>query len=229
MRVLVVDDEPRLAGAVRRSLSEQGVAVDVATDGLEGYRLATEQEYDVIVLDLMLPGMHGYALSRRLRAEGVTTPVLVLTAKDGEHDEADALDLGADDYLRKPFATVVLLARVFALARRGSGGRTAVLQVGDLVLHEGRRQVTRRGQALALTSREFALLHELMRRPGETRTRRDLLDSVWGADARGRDSNLVDVYLGYLRRKVDVPFGTPLLHTVRGQGYRLADDGASHG
>lgn len=224
MRVLLVDDEPRLVSAVRRSLERAGIATTVAADGPSGHRLAGQDDFDVLILDLMLPGMSGYELCRRLRAEGNRTPVLVLSAKDGEHDEADALDLGADDYLRKPFATVVLLARIHALARRGSSGTTAEVIVGDLVLHEGRRQVLRCGQPLDLTPREFALLHELMRFPGRTRSRAELLDSVWGVDGLGRDLNLVEVYVGYLRRKLAAAApagaGQPL-QTVRGHGYRL--------
>ena len=221
MRVLLVDDEPRLADAVRRSLEARGVVTEVAADGTSGYRLAQQGRFDLIILDIMLPGMHGYEICRRLRAAQDTTPVLVLSAKDGEHDEADALDLGADDYLRKPFATVVLVARVFALARRGSNGRTAELQVGDLVLHEGRRQVLQRGEPLELTPREFALLHELMREPDRTVSKSELLERVWGSDAWGRESNLVEVYVGYLRRKLGRRTGGAVLRTVRGQGYRL--------
>ncbi len=225
MRVLIVDDEPRLGAAVARALTEHGVQTTTAQDGVTGFELARTGAFDVVVLDIMLPGKNGYDVCRELRSAGVTTPVLVLTAKDGEYDEADALDLGADDYLRKPFATVVLVARVFALSRREGAARGAELRVGDLVLHEGRRQVTRGVEVLELTGREFALLHELMRRAGDTIGKYELLERVWGQDAWGRDANLVEVYIGYLRRKVDVPFGRRTIATVRGQGYRIDVDG----
>ncbi len=222
MRVLVVEDEPRLAAAIALGLEDHGFAVEVVHEGHDAWHLAREDAFDAIVLDLLLPGLNGYEVLRRIRADGVTTPVLVLTAKEGEYDEADALDLGADDYLRKPFAWVVLVARINALLRRGPTEQAPVLQVGDLVLDPGSRQAVRDGQPLDLTPREFSLLECLMRRPGQAWTKRQLLDHVWGADW-DRDVNVVEVYVGYLRRKVDRPFGAPMIETVRGHGYRVVD------
>ena len=222
MRVLVMEDEPRLAAAIVLGLEDHGFAVEVVHDGHDAWHAAREDAFDAIVLDLLLPGLNGYEVLRRVRADGVTTPVLVLTAKEGEYDEADALDLGADDYLRKPFAWVVLVARINALLRRGPTEQAPVLQVGDLVLDPGSRKAVRDGQPLDLTPREFSLLECLMRRPGRTWSKRQLLDHVWGADW-DRDVNVVEVYVGYLRRKVDQPFGSSMIETVRGHGYRVVD------
>ncbi|MGH8907136.1 MAG: response regulator transcription factor [Egibacteraceae bacterium] len=223
MRVLVVEDERRLAAAVRRGLEDHGFAVEVAHDGEAGFWLARDEAFDVIVLDILLPQMSGYEVCKRLRAEGVWTPILMLTAKDGEYDEADALDLGADDYLRKPFSYVVLVARLNALLRRGAPERPAQLRVGDLVLDPSRRSVRRGETPIELTRREFALLEYLMRNVGEPKSKYEILDHVWGADF-DRGPNVVEVYVGYLRRKVDAPFGTHTIQTVRTHGYRAADE-----
>ena len=227
MRVLVVDDEVRLAEAVARGLTAEGFEVEVSHDGLDGLWRAKERDYGAIVLDLLLPGMNGYQVCRELRAAEVWTPILMLTAKSGEYDEAEALDTGADDFLSKPFSFVVLVARVRAIARRGASPRPAAHAVGDLVVDPSRREVTVAGAVVELTPREFALLEALARRAPDVVTKADLLDEVWGAD-RDIDPNAVEVYVGYLRRKIDVPFGRHALQTVRGAGYRLlADGGAS--
>jgi DNA-binding response OmpR family regulator len=222
MRVLVVEDERRMAAALRRGLQAEGFAVDLAHDGEEGLRLARDGGYDVVVLDIMLPRLSGYNVCKRLRAEGNWVPVLMLSAKDGEYDMADGLDLGADDYLTKPFSYVVLVARLRALIRRGGGGRPAVLVAGDLSLDPARRLVARGEARIDLTPREFALLEHLMRRRDEVVSKAELLEHVW--DTYDTDPNVVEVYVGYLRRKVDAPFGRNSLRTVRGAGYRLIVD-----
>jgi DNA-binding response OmpR family regulator len=226
VRILVVEDEVRLARAIARGLEDQGFAVELAHDGVTGLWKAREQELDAIVLDVMLPELSGYEVCKRLRARDLWTPILMLTAKDGEYDEADALDLGADDYLRKPFSYVVLVARLNALLRRGAPARPSELTVGDLVLDPGRRTVRRGSVPIELTRREFSLLEYLMRSAGLTRTKYEILDHVWGADF-DREPNIVEVYVGYLRRKIDQPFGMATIETVRGHGYRvrLNDDG----
>jgi len=223
MRVLVVEDEPRMAAAVRRGLTAEGYLVDVAHNGLEGLWLARRQAYGVIVLDLMLPGLDGYRICAALRAEGNRTPILVLTAKDGEHDEAEALDTGADDYLGKPFSFVVLLARVRALVRRSAAPGSAVLRSGDLVLDPLRRRVTRADRSVELTTREFDVLHYLLRRQGEVVGKEEVLRDVWDEFHDG-GPNLVEVYVSSLRRKIDRPFGRRSIETVRGAGYRLVPD-----
>ncbi|MGV9765024.1 response regulator transcription factor [Micromonospora tulbaghiae] len=217
MRLLVVEDETRLAAALRRGLSAEGFVVDVAATGPEGLDAARHGEYDAMILDVMLPGLSGYEVVRRLRAEQRWLPVLMLSAKDGEYDQADGLDCGADDYLTKPFSYVVLLARLRALLRRGAPRRPAVLTVGDLRLDPARRRVTRADAEVVLTSREYALLDYLMRRPGEVVSKTELLDHVWDASV-DTAPNAVEVYVGYLRRKI----GRERLETVRGAGYRLA-------
>ncbi|WP_439427782.1 response regulator transcription factor [Micromonospora sp. LA-10] len=217
MRLLVVEDETRLAAALRRGLSAEGFAVDVAATGPVGLDAARHGEYDAMILDVMLPGLSGYEVVRRLRAEQRWLPVLMLSAKDGEYDQADGLDCGADDYLTKPFSYVVLLARLRALLRRGAPRRPAVLAVGDLRLDPARRRVTRADVEVVLTSREYALLDYLMRRPGEVVSKTELLDHVWDASV-DTAPNAVEVYVGYLRRKI----GRERLETVRGAGYRLA-------
>ena len=224
MRVLVVEDERRLAATIARGLGVEGFNVDVVHDGEDGLWAASEKAYDVVVCDLMLPRVNGYDVVRGMRARGVWTPVLVLTAKDGEHDEADAFDLGADDYLTKPFSFVVLTARLRALVRRGAPERPAVLAAGDLELDPARRTVARGGTPITLTSREFGLLEHLMRRRGDVVTKAQILDAVWDAAYDG-DHNIVEVYVGYLRRKIDAPFGRRAIETLRGTGYRLAADG----
>jgi DNA-binding response OmpR family regulator len=224
MRVLVVEDEQRLASAVRRGLNAEGFMVDVAYDGVDGLHLAREGGYDAVVLDLMLPGMSGYQVCEQLRAERNWVPVLILSAKDGEYDQAEGLDLGADDYLTKPFSYVVLAARLRALLRRGARPRPAVLAAGDLSLDPGTRAVRRADAVIELTAKEFALLEYLLRRPGQVVSKSELLDHVWDPGSIA-DLNVVEVYAGYLRRKIDTPFGRNALQTVRGAGYRLAADG----
>ncbi|WP_435736122.1 response regulator transcription factor [Cellulosimicrobium sp. PMB13] len=215
MRVLVVEDERGVARALRRGLLAEGFAVDVALDGRRGLELAASGEFDAVLVDIMLPGLNGYDVVARLRELRVWTPVLILSAKDGEYDIADGLDLGADDYLTKPFSFVELVARVRALVRRGPQPRPAVLTVGDLSLDPATRVVTQRGYEVVTTAREFALLEYFMRRPGQVLSKGELRDHVW--DAAGDGLNVVEVYVGYLRRK----FGQAVIETVRGAGYRL--------
>jgi len=224
MRVLVVDDEVRLADGVRRGLEAEGWAVDVAHDGVDGLWHAREFSYDAIVLDLMMPGLSGWAVCAQLRSDGDWTPVLMLTAKDGEWDQVEALDAGADDYVTKPFSHPVLVARLRALVRRGARERPAVLTLGDLVVDPAARTVSRASTPVELTSREFAVLEFLARRAGEVCSKRDVIENVWDVDFDG-DPNIVEVYVGHLRRKVDRPFGRTAIETVRGAGYRLAADG----
>jgi len=224
MRILVVEDEVRLARALAKGLEAQGFMVELAHDGDAAYRMAAGGGFDTIVLDIMLPVLSGSEVCERLRADGVTTPVLMLTAKDGERDEADALDGGADDYLRKPFSYVVLVARINALLRREAPGRPSVLIVDDLVLDGGSRRVRRGDELIDLTPREVALLAFLMRNAGRICSKQDILEHVWGSDVL-RDPNIVEVYMGYLRRKVDHPFGRRTLRTVRGRGYQLTPGG----
>ena len=220
MRVLMVEDEVRLAQTVSRGLRAEGFVVDIVHDGAEGLAEAQLRDYDVIVLDIMLPSMNGYDVCRELRKAGVWVPILMLTAKDGEYDEADAFDLGADDYLTKPFSFVVLVARLRALVRRGAPERPAVLTAGDLTLDPATRAVRRGETDIALTPREFGLLQFLMRHPGEVLSKADIVQSVWDMNYDG-DENVVEVYVGYLRRKIDHPFGTTTIQTMRGAGYRL--------
>jgi DNA-binding response OmpR family regulator len=222
VRVLVVDDEVRHAQAVARGLVAEGFEVDVTHDGLDGLWRAREHEYGAIVLDLLLPGMNGYQVCRTLRDEGNWTPILMLTAKSGEYDEAEALDTGADDFLSKPFSFVVLVARLRAIARRGRGPRPVALVVGDLVVDPAAREVRVGTAPVELTPREFALLEALARRSPGVASKGELLDEVWGRD-RDVDPNAVEVYVGYLRRKVDAPFARSSIQTVRGAGYRLVD------
>lgn len=226
MKVLVVDDEHRLAAALERGLVAEGFAVDVCHDGTEGLWMATEHRYDVIVLDIMLPGLNGYEVCRRLRQDAIWTPILMLTAKDGEYDEAEALDTGADDFLSKPFSFVVLVARLKALARRRGDHNLQPMEVGDLVVDPVSRSVRRGETSIALSPRELGLLEALMRHPGEVLSKQHLLDAVWGAEFEG-DPNVVEVYMGYLRRKVDRPFDRSDLETVRGEGYRIAAPAAA--
>jgi two-component system, OmpR family, response regulator len=221
VRVLVVEDEVHLAQSLGRGLTAEGFDVEVVHDGLEGLWRARERRYSAIVLDLLLPGLNGYLICRTLRGEQNWTPILMLTAKDGEYDEAEALDTGADDFLSKPFSFVVLVARLRALARRGATPRPPILSVGDLVYDPLSRVCHRGDVAVPLSAREVALLEALMRRQGEVVAKRDLLQEVWGDDFDG-DTNVVEVYVGYLRRKIDEPFGERTLQTVRGLGYRLA-------
>jgi two-component system OmpR family response regulator len=224
VRVLLVEDEVRLAETVRRGLAAEGFVVDVVHDGNDGLFNAQVNGYDVVVLDIMLPGLNGYDVCRRMRAAGVWTPVLMLTAKDGEYDQADALDLGADDYLTKPFSFLVLVARLRALIRRGAPARPTLLVAGDLTLDPASRTVRRGDRELSLTPREFNLLHFLLRHRGDVVSKAAILESVWDANYDG-DENIVEVYVGYLRRKIDQPFGRHAVETVRGAGYRLAAGG----
>jgi two-component system OmpR family response regulator len=224
MRLLIVEDESRMATALQRGLVAEGFTVEVALNGPDGLHLARENSYDAIVCDIMLPGLSGYRLIEALRAEHNWVPVLVLSAKDGEYDEADALDLGADDYLVKPFSFVVLLARLRAVLRRGVRPRPVVLSCGDLSLDPAARTVSRAGTEIELTPREFSLLEYLMRRAGEAVSKAEILHHVWDVHYEG-DANVIEVYVGYLRRKIDLPFGRHSVQTVRGAGYRLASDG----
>jgi two-component system OmpR family response regulator len=220
MRVLVIEDEVGLAETIRRGLVAEGFVVDVEHRGDAGFETAASDQFDAIVLDIMLPGRSGYDVVRGLRARGVWTPVLMLSAKDGEYDLADAFDLGADDYLVKPFSFVVLIARLRALVRRGAPERPAVLTVGDIELDPGRHRVARAGSELALTPREFGVLEFLMRHPGAVLSKSEILRSVWDSNYDG-DDNIVEVYIAYLRRKVDSPFRGDCIQTVRGVGYRI--------
>ena len=224
MRVLVVEDEVRLADAVRRGLTAESFVVDVEHTGDGGLWAAQNHRYDVIVLDIMLPGLNGYDVCRRLRDCENWTPVLMLTAKDGHLDEVDAFDLGADDYLTKPFSFAVLVARLRALVRRGAPARPPVLTAGDLSLDPAAHTVQRGEQPIDLTPREFGLLQYLMRHAGEVVSKSDILENVWDAYYEG-DDNVVEVYVGYLRRKIDQPFGRHAIQTLRGSGYRLGADG----
>ncbi len=220
MKVLVVDDEHRLAAALERGLAAEGFAVDVCHDGTEGLWMATEHRYDVIVLDIMLPGLNGYEVCRRLRQDAIWTPILMLTAKDGEWDEAEALDLGADDYLSKPFSFLVLLAHLRALVRRGAPERPVQLSDGDLVVDPAARRCHRGGTEINLTAREFSILEYLMRHHGQVVSKTDIAQNVWDANFDG-DLNVVEVHVSALRRKIDVPFNASTIHTIRGVGYRL--------
>ncbi len=226
VRVLLVEDEPGLADSVRRGLVAEGMAVDHVVDGFDGLWRAREGCYDALVLDIMLPSLNGYEICRQLRADGIWTPILMLTAKDGEYDEAEAFDLGADDYLRKPFSQVVLVARLRSLIRRGSAPRPAEVTVGDLVLVPDTMICSFDGAAVELTPREFAVLTVLARRHPHVVAKSDLIDAVWGLDFDG-DPNIVEVYVGYLRRKLDKPFDRTVVKTVRGVGYKLVDSRAT--
>ncbi|MBG0741689.1 response regulator transcription factor [Paeniglutamicibacter antarcticus] len=223
MRVLLVEDEKLLAETLRRGLTGEGFVVDVVHDGVSGLWAATENPYDVVLLDLMLPGKHGYAVLKEMRERQIWTPVMMLTAKDGEYDQTDAFDLGADDYLTKPFSFLVLVARLRALIRRGAPERPVNLTVGSLLLDPLKRSVSRNGTQITLTAREFGLLLYLMRHPGEVVSKAEILDNVWDPVFEGGD-NVVEVYIGYLRKKIDAPFGLATLGTVRGMGYRLSAD-----
>lgn len=218
MRVLLVDDESALVDAVARGLAAEGFVVEVATNGVDGLWMARENDFDVIILDVMLPGLNGFEICRSLRADGANTPVLMLTAMDGEHDEAEALDLGADDYLAKPFSFLVLLARLRALLRRAPTGRDPMLMSGEVRLDPATRRCWRGGHEVFLTPREFSLAEFLLREKGRVVSRNSIAEHVWDAEL-DIDSNVVEVYIGYLRGKLH----RTDIETVRGAGYRFID------
>ncbi len=224
MRILLVEDEKRLAKAVASGLTTDGFTVDIAHNGEDGLWRATETTYDVVVLDIQLPILSGYEVLKRMRANLLWTPVLMLTAKDGEYDEADALDLGADDYLTKPFSYVVFVAHLRALIRRGAPVRPVVLSAGDLILDPATRRCCRGNVEVPLTPREFSVMEYLLRRHDQVVSKQAMLANVWDEFYEG-DSNIVEVYVGYLRKKIDVPFQRSSIETVRGVGYRLRGDG----
>jgi two-component system, OmpR family, response regulator len=224
MRVLIVEDDPKMAGLLQRGLRDDGMAADVTLEGEDALWMAAATDYDVLVLDVMLPGVDGFEVCRRLREAGVQAPVLMLTARDAVDDRVRGLDTGADDYLTKPFSFAELGARLRALVRRGPVERAPVLSVGDLRLDPSARRVWRGAAEVRLSAREFALLETLMRHPGQVLDRLQLLDHVWDGDYENR-SNVIDVYIRYLREKVDRPFGVASIETVRGAGYRLRADG----
>jgi two-component system, OmpR family, response regulator len=226
MRVLIVEDDVKMASLVRRGLREDGMAADVATQGEDALWMAGSTEYDAVVLDVMLPGIDGFETCRRLRADGVWAPVLMLTARDGVEDRVAGLDGGADDYLVKPFSFAEMLARLRALVRRGPVERPVVLEVGDLRLDPATHQAWRGETVIDLSQKEFSLLETLMRRSGDVLSRFQLLEHAWDYDYENK-SNVVDVYIRYLRDKIDRPFGVKSIETVRGIGYRLRKDGGS--
>jgi two-component system OmpR family response regulator len=226
MRVLIVEDEVKMASLIRRGLRESGLAADIAISGEDALWMAGSTDYDAVVLDVMLPGIDGFETCRRLRADGVWAPVLMLTARDGVEDRVAGLDGGADDYMVKPFSFAELLARLRALARRGGVQRAAVLVVGDLRLDPATRRTSRADCEIALSAKEFAILETFMRHPGEVLSRLQLLEHAWDYDYENR-SNVIDVYVRYLREKIDRPFGSASIETVRGAGYRLREEPAS--
>lgn len=224
MRILVVEDEEHLAEAIGRGLVAEGFSVDVASTGDEGLERARATNYDAILLDILLPGVNGFKVCATLREEGNWTPIIMLTAKDGELDEAEALDTGADDFISKPFSFVVLLAHIRALLRRGRRERPTVLRAGDLTLDPAEHRCRRGKVDIALTVREFALLEYLLQFAGDAVSKQDLLTHVWGEGFEG-DPNIVEVYASYLRKKIDQPFGRAALETIRGIGYRIDANG----
>lgn len=223
MKVLLVEDDRRIAASLKRYLDAEGFSVEVSFDGDDGLWKATEYDFDVLILDLMLPGCNGFQISKRLRDQGDWTPILVLTAKDGEYDETEALNSGADDFLTKPFSFPVLIAHLRALLRRTTGGNPAPLQVGDLQLDPLRHRCWRGDTEIHLTAREFCVLEYLVRRAGFVAPKMAILDGVWEYNFEG-DPNVVEVYIGRLRRKIDEPFGRHDIETVRGAGYRLVGE-----
>jgi len=223
VRILVVEDETELAGYIKRGLEREGFVVDLAGDGELGLEMASASSYDAVVLDIMLPKLNGYRVCAALRAQSNWVPILMLTAKDGEYDEAEALDTGADDYLTKPFSFVVLVARLRALMRRGAGARPAILSVGDLTLDPARRAFAVAGEPIPLTPTEMSILELFMRHPGDVISKTEILESCWDWAYEG-DVNIVEVYIRYLRKKIDIPFDRTHLETVRGAGYRLVID-----
>jgi DNA-binding response OmpR family regulator len=223
MKVLLVEDDARIATAVKRGLDAAGFSVEVSFDGVDGLWRVTEYRYDLVILDLMLPRRSGTQICRAMRERGDWTPVLVLTARDGTRDETQALDIGADDYLTKPFSFPVLVAHIRALLRRTSGSHPAPIQVGDLRIDPARHRCWRGSSEITLTAREFSVLEYLIRRAGQLVSKSDILDGVWEYDFEG-DPNIVEVYISRLRRKIDEPFDRHDIETVRGAGYRLVDD-----
>ena len=224
MRILIVEDEAKMAGLIRKGLRQEGMATDIAAKGEDALWMAGSTEYDAIILDLMLPGIDGLEVSRRLRDDGVWSPILMLTARDGVRDRVAGLDSGADDYLVKPFSYAELLARLRALARRGGAERPTELRVGDLRLDPAKRRVWRGDSEIELSAKEFSVLEVFMRRPGEVLSRFQLLEHAWDYEYENR-SNIVDAYVRLLRHKVDRPFEVSSIETVRGAGYRLREDG----
>jgi two-component system, OmpR family, response regulator len=223
VRLLIVEDDPKMAGLLHRGLSEEGYAVDIVESGADAVWAGTENPYDAIVLDVMLPDLDGFEVCRRLRANDRWAPIVMLTARDAIADRVSGLDTGADDYLIKPFSFSELLARLRALIRRGPGERPAVVRVGTLELDSALHRVTRETAAIDLTAKEFALLEYLMRHSGELLSRTRILEHVWDFGFES-DSNVVDVYIRYLRQKIDRPFGLDSIETIRGGGYRLRDE-----
>ncbi len=222
MRILVVEDDRAIAQALKEGLEDESYAVDVAYDGQDGYLTASADEYDAIILDVMMPEMNGYEVCQKLRSEGNKTPILMLTAKDQERDIVEGLDTGADDYLAKPFSFEVLLARLRALMRRPNEKISEILTVGDLTLDPALKKVTRAGQTIDLTAKEYAVLEYLMRNAGRVRSKESIIGHVWDFDADVLP-NIVESYVMFLRRKVDKPFGKQLIHTVSGFGYKIED------
>lgn len=224
MRVLIVEDEVKMASLIRRGLRENGMAADIAIKGQDALWMAGSTEYDAIVLDVMLPGMDGFQVCKRLREDGVWSPVLMLTARDAIDDRVRGLDTGADDYLTKPFSFAELAARLRALARRGPVERPTVLRLGDLRLDPSSKRAWRGETDIGLSAKEFSLLETFMRRPGAVLDRFQLLEHAWDYEYENR-SNVIDVYVRYLREKIDRPFGVESIETVRGAGYRMRADG----
>ena len=224
VRILVVEDELELASYLKRGLEREGFTVDLAGDGELGLQMATANTYEALVLDIMLPKLNGYRVCAELRAQSNWVPILMLTAKDGEYDEAEALDTGADDYLTKPFSFVVLVAHLRAIMRRGAGARPAILSVGGLTLDPARRTFTVDNQPVALTPTEMSIMELFLRRPGDVISKIEILESCWDWAYEG-DVNIVEVYIRYLRKKIDIPFDRKHLETVRGAGYRLVTGG----
>jgi DNA-binding response OmpR family regulator len=220
MKVLLIEDDKKIAAAVKRGLEGEGFTVEVALDGIDGLWMATEGAYDALIVDLMLPGRNGFQICGALREAGNWTPILVLTAKDGDLDEAEALDTGADDYLMKPFSFPVLVARLRAMLRRATGHGPVPLQAGDLRIDPGQRRAWRGESEISLTARQFEVLEFLVRRAGQVQSKAEILDGVWAYDFAG-DPNIVEVYIRRLRSRVDEPFGRQAIQTVRGAGYRL--------